>query len=63
MTSPRGDGASAQPYDAFAQRVIADGVILDPWIEGEPRLSPEPLVLEAVEHRALLRVGEDVGEL
>jgi glutathionylspermidine synthase len=50
-------------YDAFAQRVIADGVILDPWVEGEPRLSPEPLVLEADEHRALLRVGEDVAEL
>jgi glutathionylspermidine synthase len=63
VTPPRGDGASAQPYDAFAQRVVADGVILDPWIEGEPRLSPEPLVLEAAEHRALLRVGEDVGEL
>lgn len=51
------------PYDAFAQRVIADGVILDPWMDGEPRLSPEPLVLEASEHRALLRVGEDVAEL
>ncbi len=63
MTPPRGDGASVQPYDAFAQRVIADGVILDPWVDGEPRLSPEPLVLEADEHRALLRVGEDVAEL
>jgi glutathionylspermidine synthase len=50
-------------YDAFARRVIEDGVILDPWQGGEPRLSPEPLVLEAAEHEALLRVGEDVAEL
>lgn len=63
MTPPRGDGDGVQPYDAFAQRVIADGVILDPWVDGEPRLSPEPLVLEQGEHRALLRVGEDVAEL
>ena len=54
---------AGSPYDAFAQRVIADGVILDPWIDGEPRLCPEPLVLEAAEHQALLRVGEDVAEL
>jgi glutathionylspermidine synthase len=51
------------PYDAFAQRVVADGVILDPWMDGQPRLSPEPLVLEAAEHAALLRVGADVAEL
>lgn len=50
-------------YDDFARRVIADGVLLDPWIEGEPRLSPEPLVMDEAEHRALLTVGEEVAEL
>jgi glutathionylspermidine synthase len=60
VTPPRGDGES---YDAFAQRVIQEGVILDPWMDGQPRLSPEPLVLEAAEHRALVKVGEDVAEL
>ena len=50
-------------YDSFARRVIADGVILDPWMDGEPRLSPEPLVLDAAEHGALMRVGEDIAEL
>jgi len=55
-----GDGES---YDAFAERVIQDGVILDPWMDGAPRLSPEPLLLEPAEHRALLKVGEDVAEL
>lgn len=62
MTAGPGAGA-VEAYDAFAQRVIADGVILDPWLDGEPRLSPEPLVLEADEHRALLQVGADVAEL
>ena len=62
MTGLPGHG-DRPPYDAFAKRVIADGVILDPWIDGEPRLSPEPLVLEAGEHRALTRVGEDIAEL
>jgi glutathionylspermidine synthase len=62
VTPPPGDG-ERRDYDDFARRVIADGVILDPWMDGEPRLSPEALVLEAEEHRALLRVGEDVAEL
>jgi glutathionylspermidine synthase len=57
----KADGATS--YDAFARRVVADGVILDPWIDGDPRLSVEPLVLEAAEHRALLRVGDEVAEL
>jgi glutathionylspermidine synthase len=63
VTPRPGDGDTRDSYDAFAQRVIADGVILDPWIDGQARLSPEPLVLDAGEHRALLRVGEDVAEL
>jgi glutathionylspermidine synthase len=50
-------------YDAFARRVVEDGVLLDPWLDGEPRLSPEPLVLEPDEHRTLLRVGREVAEL
>jgi glutathionylspermidine synthase len=64
VTSEGGiDAAAAPPYDAFAQRVIADGIILDPWIDGEPRLSAEPLVITAAEARALLKVGEDVAAL
>ncbi|HEV8269079.1 MAG TPA: glutathionylspermidine synthase family protein [Thermoanaerobaculia bacterium] len=50
-------------YDAFARRVIAGGILLDPWMDGEPRFSPETLVLSAEKHRALTRVGEEVAEL
>jgi glutathionylspermidine synthase len=63
VSPPEGGRDALEPYDAFSQRVIADGVILDPWIDGEPRLAVEPLVLEAAEHQALCRVGEDVAEL
>jgi glutathionylspermidine synthase len=63
VTPPSGAAEGVQGYDAFAQRVVADGVILDPWMDGEPRLSPVPLVLDADEHRTLLQVGEDVAEL
>jgi glutathionylspermidine synthase len=55
--------ASPDSYDSFARRVIASGVILDPWIDGEPRLSPEPLVISSEAYRALSKVGEDVAEL
>jgi len=52
-----------EAYEAFARQVVASGILLDPWLGGQPRLSPEPLVLEAARHRALLRVGEEVAEL
>jgi glutathionylspermidine synthase len=54
---------SGGTYDAFARRVVADGVITDPWIDGEPRLCAEPVVLSAEEHAALLTVGAEVAEL
>jgi glutathionylspermidine synthase len=53
----------ASSYETFARRVVADGVLLDPWMDGEPRLSPQPLVLDAGEYQALRRVGEEVAEL
>jgi len=39
MEAPESD------YRAFAQRVIADGWIPDPWVDGAPRLDPNPLVM------------------
>ncbi len=55
--------ADINAYDAFARRVVAGGILLDPWMDGEPRLTPETLVLSAERHRALMRVGEEVAEL
>jgi len=53
----------SEAYDAFAERVVAEGTILDPWQDGEARLDAEPLVLPAKEYEALGRVAEDVAEV
>lgn len=53
----------SEEYDAFARRVVADGVITDPWLDGEPRLSATPLVIDSAEHARLLTVGAEVAEL
>ena len=67
MNSPEGPAAErpegAEAYDDFARRVVAGGVLLDPWIDGEPRFSQEPVVLGPDTWRDLARVGEDVAEL
>src|SRR5512135_2837523 len=63
MSAETRPGDTAEAYDAFARSVVAGGIILDPWLDGAPRLSPEPLVLDAERARALARVGEDVAEL
>jgi len=60
---PAPDSPATDAYDDFARRVVAGGVILDPWMDGEPRFATEPLVLPATTYRALAKVGEDVAEL
>jgi len=57
------DTPARETYDAFAKSVVESGIILDPWLDGEPRLSPEALVLDAERHRSLRRAGEEVAEL
>ena len=42
---------------------MAEGIVLDPWVDGEPRLAMDPIVLSAEVHRSMQRVGEDVAEL
>lgn len=55
--------AGTQTYDEFARRVVESGILLDPWLDGEPRLSMTPLVLGPHRYRDLARAGEDVAEL
>lgn len=52
---------AAEPYDAFAARIVASGILTDPWIEGEPRFREAPLVFTHAEQRALYRAAEDVA--
>jgi glutathionylspermidine synthase len=58
VTTP-GDAA----YDAFAARVAASGLVTDPWLDGEPRLRAEPVVVPRALGRALDRCAERVAEL
>lgn len=55
---PADGGAS---YAAFAARVTSDGVIVDPWLDGCPRLSADPIVLSRAQHRRLAACAEAVA--
>ena len=50
-----------ESYDELAERVIADGVLTDPWIDGRPRLRAEPVTISRTLQRELYRVAEGIG--
>ncbi len=47
-------------YDAFAKKILASEIILDPWIFGAPRFRQDPIVVEAAQARELAKVAEDI---
>jgi glutathionylspermidine synthase len=63
MTSSAASSCSApaDAYTAFAERVVAGGILRDPWIDGRPRFRAEPVVVEADRYAALCRAAEDVA--
>ena len=58
-----GSGGGSGSYDAFARRIVASGILTDPWIDGAPRFREAPIVLAAAEQRALYRAAEDVASV
>jgi glutathionylspermidine synthase len=48
-------------YDAFAERLVAGGVLRDPWVDGRPRFRSEPVMVEADRYARLCRAAEDVA--
>ncbi len=59
---PSSVGADAdEAYRAFARRITAGGILTDPWIDGRPRFSAEPIVIDAGMHRAVRAAAEDVA--
>jgi len=48
-------------YDAFAERLVASGVLRDPWIDGQPRFRAEPVVLDAERHAQACRAAEQTA--
>ena len=51
------------PYDAFARRITASGIVTDPWVFGEPRFREEPVIVPSGEARQMYRVAEAVAEV
>ena len=50
-------------YDAFSARVVAGGVLLDPWLAGRPRLREAPVFVSRAEADDMGRVAEGVALL
>lgn len=48
-------------YDDFAARLVAGGIITDPWYDGAPRFRAEPLTVPAARWRAMARAAESVA--
>lgn len=49
-------------YSAFAEKIIASGLITDPWLAGEPRFREEPVILSAARAREMARAAEAIAE-
>ena len=50
-------------YDELAEKVIATGILSDPWIDGEPRLRAEPVIIPRALQKRLYRAAEAVAEV
>jgi len=48
-------------YDAFARRIVASGVLSDPWLDGAPRFREEPVIVGAGLAHDLYRAAEEVA--
>jgi hypothetical protein len=48
-------------YGELARALVQTGVISDPWVDGQPRFSPQPLLLPAAQARALAAAAERVA--
>jgi Glutathionylspermidine synthase preATP-grasp len=51
----------SEGYAPFAARLAADGLVTDPWIDGQPRFDANLLTLTAAEHAALVGAAEAVA--
>ena len=48
-------------YDAFARRIVASGLLSDPWLDGAPRFRAEPVIVSEGLARELYRASEEVA--
>jgi glutathionylspermidine synthase len=62
-TQPAPPDSDARRYDELAATLVDRGVVQDPWYEGEPRFSTEPVVIDGALYDRLTRAGEEIAEL
>jgi glutathionylspermidine synthase len=48
-------------YEAFAERLLATGIINDPWLDGRPRFRAEPVLYSRAQQADLYRAAEAVA--
>lgn len=48
------------PYEALAERLLATGIINDPWLDGRPRFRAEPVLYSPAQQAELYRAAEAV---
>lgn len=50
-------------YDELARKLVVGGIITDPWVDGRPRLSAEPIVLSMADAKRLAKAGQAIAEV
>ncbi|MBI3072278.1 MAG: glutathionylspermidine synthase family protein [Deltaproteobacteria bacterium] len=55
--------SAATSYPLFAKKLVARGVLTDPWLDGEPRFVAAPVVLASDAWRDLTCAAEDVARV
>lgn len=53
--------ATARDYDAFAEALVSDGVLVDPYFDARPRFSMDPVWLSQPQWAALRRAAEAIA--
>ena len=53
--------SSEAAYGDFANRIVASGLLGDPWIDGQPRFRSEPVVIGPRRYGELCAAAEDVA--
>jgi len=48
-------------YDDFAKKIVAGGILSDPWLDGRPRFRSEPVFVRAPRAREMARAAEEVA--
>ncbi|HVU51862.1 MAG TPA: glutathionylspermidine synthase family protein [Polyangia bacterium] len=57
----RSSGTVLASYDDFAAALVAEGIVKDPWVDGEPRFRMTPVLLDRPTQASLYAAAEAVA--